>query len=698
MSDPNPTSPIRLGAAWQPELWPEDQWAPDIARMKEVGVNAVRLFDSCWHRFEPREWEFDFEWAVRLLDQLKEGGIAVIAATPTAAPPAWMASKYPEILQYLPEGRRATLGRGRCYSVVSPRYREFCARIIDQMVHAFRGHEAIVGWQIDHEISGADYGPEARRAFHSWLHDRFGHIDALNKAWGTEAGSQAYEYFEQIPIPAVAGVGHRPIPPRERHHPSLMIAFQRFINDQWSSFIQTQCEVIRGGFDKPISTNMATDWGMNYFRQNHLLDRVGLSLSKGAAELSKAMVHFDRMRAEKPGVPYWLLGAPVEGGRGLEALVWLSVLMGGEVCLFDAWRQPWAGQGMSQAAFVAPTGRWTGHKEMLAAVGTRVKEQAAFLDGHPPVEARIGVIMSNESAWAFSIDPPEPGFEYESVWRDEFYLPVAQSHYWRDVIDQTADFCPYHVLILPLVPIVYRPTKDRLKEWVRGGGCLLVGPLSGYRTEEFTAWTDHEFGGLEELMGATCSGSFLTIEDDGVNVIWGRDQVPGGLAAEAASPQGAELPASAPRGLCHAFSTTTAHVLARYENGAAAGQAAILMNKVGQGTVITLGARIDRETYLDLVHTLCELAKIQPLASGSAHVAVIPRMNPDTSIAGYGVVNLTGEQQSVALPKGGTDRLSGRAVGTDMTLAPFEVVLVEVQAAEVPSTEPANAGGIEQAV
>ena len=56
-------SPFHLGAVWRPETWPDDQWPADIARMQDAGVNAVRLFDSAWHRFEPREWEFDFEWA-----------------------------------------------------------------------------------------------------------------------------------------------------------------------------------------------------------------------------------------------------------------------------------------------------------------------------------------------------------------------------------------------------------------------------------------------------------------------------------------------------------------------------------------------------------------------------------------------------------------------------------------------------------
>src|SRR3954468_24777824 len=177
MTTDNPTpdttaSPLLFGAAWQPELWPEDQWPRDIDRMKDAGINTVRLFDYAWARFEPREWEFDFEWANRLLDMLKEAGLKVIVATPTAAPPAWMSAKYPEILQVTPHAKRLGHGRRRHYSVVSSRYREFCARIIDQMVHSFRGHDAIAGWQVDHQPGGADYGPEARRAFHSWLLDR----------------------------------------------------------------------------------------------------------------------------------------------------------------------------------------------------------------------------------------------------------------------------------------------------------------------------------------------------------------------------------------------------------------------------------------------------------------------------------------------------------------------------------------------
>jgi beta-galactosidase GanA len=752
-ANPNPTPHLHIGAAWHPEHWPEDQWPLDIARMKEIGINCVRLFESAWHRFEPREWEFDFDWATRILDQLRDASISVIIATPTAAPPAWMCAKYPEILRVTPDGRRVTHGHPRPYSVVSSRYREFCARVIDQMVHAFRNHDAVIGWQVDDRIGGMDFGNEARRAFHNWLHERFGQVESLNTTWGAELDSQAYEYFEQVPIPTTS-----------QCHPSLIIAFKRFINDQWSSFIQVQCEVIRAGFEKPISTNMTSNLEMNYFRQNHLLDRVGMDLQQ--ADLPTSLTHLDRMRGEKPGTPYWNLGASCDS-RSAAAQAWLSILSGGELVLLNEWRQPWSGPDMNQPAIVTPTGRWSASKGAIATLADQLKEQAEYLHLHPPVEARIGVIMSNESAWAFTANPPELGFDYETIWRTEFYHPIAQSHFWRDVIDQTADFCPYNVLVMPLVPIVFRPTKERLKEWVTEGGCLLLGPLTGHRTEEFTAWTDQEFGGLEDLIGATCSASFSADSTDAITIIWGTDAPPKPQTAaelsseatdktqssprvqhlielgrsrgyltyeelndklpdeavsadsldallatlehlgiklvdaantppaadlppmlaspgipqpnsDASTPNPSSLPSSAPKGQCHAFSPTTAHVLARYQTGSLRQDAAILINKVGQGTVITLGARVDRESYLDLIHTLCELAKIEPLATGSPHVAIVPRMNPDTTIAAYGLVNLTSDPQTITLPNAGTDRLTSRSVGPEITIEPQGVMVVEL--------------------
>ena len=79
---------LRIGASWYPELWLAEEWPKDVARMAELGFNMVRLFEFAWHRFEPREGAYDFDWAVQVLDLCRKHGIAVMIGTPTAGPPA----------------------------------------------------------------------------------------------------------------------------------------------------------------------------------------------------------------------------------------------------------------------------------------------------------------------------------------------------------------------------------------------------------------------------------------------------------------------------------------------------------------------------------------------------------------------------------------------------------------------------------
>jgi hypothetical protein len=53
-------------------------------------------------------------------------------------------------------------------------------------------------------------------------------------------------------------------------------------------------------------------------------------------------------------------------------------------------------------------------------------------------------------------------------------------------------------------------------------------------------------------------------------------------------------------------------------------------------------------------------------------------MNADTTIAAYGLVNLSTEPQTITLPKAGLDRLSGRALGPEIDLDPHQVILLDL--------------------
>lgn len=42
------------------------------------------------------------------------------------------------------------------------------------------------------------------RLWHDWLKNRYGVIERLNEAWGTDVWSETYQTFEQVPQPGPA--------------------------------------------------------------------------------------------------------------------------------------------------------------------------------------------------------------------------------------------------------------------------------------------------------------------------------------------------------------------------------------------------------------------------------------------------------------------------------------------------------------
>jgi beta-galactosidase len=437
---------------------------------------------------------------------------------------------------------------------------------------------------------------------------------------------------------------------------------------------------------------------MHWFEHNKALDRVGWSTYRDVNHYHWTISQFDRTRAEKrvqssevriqgsgggaaptaPYRPYWLLEtAPSwsaggkmwnihHDGRGIRAYSWYSVLMGGSMVLYWQWRQHWAGQEMQHGTLVTATGRWRPNREAIAQVGEEFARHGRWLLDHPPAPAKLALVLSNEAAWAFSIDPIDEDMRYEVRWRDDYHLPLARAHLWRDVIDETADFAPYRVIIMPLMPMVRAQTRAKLRAWVEAGGLLLLGPLTGYRTEDFTCFGGREFGGLEELMGGESSISFT--------VHWVEDRTKVTFA---------DGRSCATKNWCEGFAPATARALAHYRGGYGDGHVAAMENALGKGRVITLGCRVSEEVYLWLARSLCDAAGIEPTAGGSGQVIVAPRAGADGRIAGWGVVNLSESGQSVTLPEAGVDLLTGQRVGRELALEALEVMIVEAAKVEL---------------
>ena len=79
---------ITLGTCYYPEHWDSSLWRDDLIRMKEHGIQVVRIAEFAWNKFEPREGEFTIGWFDPFMKIAEEEGISVIFCTPTATPPA----------------------------------------------------------------------------------------------------------------------------------------------------------------------------------------------------------------------------------------------------------------------------------------------------------------------------------------------------------------------------------------------------------------------------------------------------------------------------------------------------------------------------------------------------------------------------------------------------------------------------------
>ncbi len=90
-------SRVLYGADYNPEQWPAEIVKRDIERMKEAGVNTATINVFGWGVIQPAEDVYDFSELDATFDELERGGIGIVLATPTAAPPSWMFAKDPTL-------------------------------------------------------------------------------------------------------------------------------------------------------------------------------------------------------------------------------------------------------------------------------------------------------------------------------------------------------------------------------------------------------------------------------------------------------------------------------------------------------------------------------------------------------------------------------------------------------------------------
>ncbi len=242
---------ITLGVCYYPEHWEPSLWREDLKRMKEAGIETVRIAEFAWNKFEPHEGEFTFEFFDSFMELTLEEGMNVIFCTPTATPPAWMSEKYPEILNADARGNLYAHGLRRHYNLTSEKFLFFSERISEKIAEHYSKYPNIVAWQLDNEINCdcKEYHSKSDDiAFRRFLQNKFQTIDALNEAIGAVFWNQTYTSWDAVHLPGnTIFSGHA--------NPHMMLLQKRFISDVVYNFFKLQADAIRKYSSAYITTN-----------------------------------------------------------------------------------------------------------------------------------------------------------------------------------------------------------------------------------------------------------------------------------------------------------------------------------------------------------------------------------------------------------------------------------------------------------
>ncbi|MBP3542607.1 MAG: beta-galactosidase, partial [Lachnospiraceae bacterium] len=255
---------VTLGTCYYPEHWPQELWREDLLRMKEVGIEVIRIAEFAWSKIELHEGEFDYSFFDSFLDLAEEVGMKVIFCTPTATPPAWLTHKYPEVLNANMQGNLYCHGARRHYNYNSPVYREKAAIITEKSAEHYGNRKCIIGWQLDNEFNCENsefYSESDSKAFRVFLQKKYGDLDTLNEAWGTVFWNQTYTDWEEVDVPRMTNSNST--------NPHRVLDYKRFVSESVCSFAKLQSDILRKYIkEEDFITTNGVFGNINYQRLN----------------------------------------------------------------------------------------------------------------------------------------------------------------------------------------------------------------------------------------------------------------------------------------------------------------------------------------------------------------------------------------------------------------------------------------------
>jgi beta-galactosidase len=659
MDELTATPPLRFGAAYYPEHWPEERWPEDIRLMQAASFTVVRMGEFAWSTFEPSTGQFNFGWLDRAIDQMAAAGIATVLGTPTASPPAWLIGQYPDLLAVDDTGRRVQFGNRCHYCVNSTDFQNAVQRLVGALAEHFGPNPNVIGWQIDNEYNRICYCDCCRTQFQQFLAAKYGSLENLNGRWSTAYWSQTYSAWEQIPLP---------IGP---HNPGLMLEFKHFNTASYRQFQQLQLDCLRPHLRPGVwTTHNFMGWygGYDHYELAHDLDLASWDWYVGTGHhdyLTSGGIH-DLTRGFKrrnywvietqPGHVNWREINSTLDRNEARAMAWHAIAHGADALLYWQWRSALGGQEQYHGTLVDPSGQPRPFYAEAQQIGTEIERTSELIAGST-VSARVAMLNSYDSRWSIEFQRHHKEFDYVAHF-NHYYRPLAANNVNVDVLSADEELTGYRLVIAPALIVLRDRQVENLTRYVERGGHLVVTLRTGMKDEFNALLPARQPGPLAVLTGVEVEDYYALLEPvlvqgkllNGTSSIW---------AERLRSVDGER---------------TIPIAVYSKSNGWLDDQVALAVHPYGRGLVYTAGAYLDEAAQQAFVDHVLNVAGVRSLKTPLG-VEVRTRLGQGGREIVF-IINHTGAKQTVTLPWPALDHLSGKVLLDNVQLDSYAVLVL----------------------
>ena len=622
-----------LGVDYYPEQWDISIMEEDLANIKELGSNVIRIGEFAWHLMEKEEGKYDFSFFDTVIKKANEYGLKVIFGTPTATIPAWLVRKYPEILSEFENGEKRTFGGRHIYCFNSEVFYKYSEKIIRELANHYKDEKNIVAWQIDNEFGheGSDecYCPKCHRAFQEFLRNKFNNsIDELNKTYGTTFWSQEYNSFEEIPVPKKTITTHNPALRLdwERFRSKSIVDYSNFQVELLKSIIP-DCVVIHdfpgGGLDKHVDYSKVAQ-KLNVVAFNNYPVWGGQKEPIPPHEIAFGLDYIRGLKRENFWITEAIMGAQGHDITGFlprpnQAKMWSCQGMARGCSSLIYFRYRGATKGAEQFCYGildADNKKRRKFYEVKDFFHNIIKYEDIL---EQPIKSKVAIVYDYDSLASFRIQKQSILLDCHQEMK-KFYKPFYDSNIMVDIISEDKDFSEYKILILPVMIIWKKELTEKVKEFAKNGGIVVM----TYRTAVKDIDNNLTLGemlpvGYNDFVGAYVEETeslqeynSLDLEGKGFfNGIKGK----GGIFRDMLVSKGAE-------------------VLFRYNDKFYDTFSAVTKNSYGKGKVYYIGCSPEEAILKLIVDDILNSAELQKTLSPD-NVEIVVRGNGDKQIKIY---------------------------------------------------------------